>query len=93
MLGTRRGPSCKTKGAETWGLALFLIDELWKRRESVGGAGCRCLRAGDALEHLILRLCADADFGLRRRRSFPPAHIRCLGFGGPPDVHAIGIND
>ena len=54
MLGTRQDPKCKTKAAETWGLALFLIDELRTHRERLGVNGCRLLLAGEALEHLVV---------------------------------------
>ena len=44
----------RDEGAETWGLALFLIDELRKHRERVGATGCRLLFAGEALERLVV---------------------------------------
>jgi hypothetical protein len=53
MLGTRSAPKCKTKGAETWGLCLFLLDELRLHLHRLGERGARLLLAGEALHRVI----------------------------------------
>jgi hypothetical protein len=53
MLGTRTKKKCKTKGAETWGLALFLIEELRLNLGRLGERGARLLLAGECLQRLV----------------------------------------
>jgi hypothetical protein len=54
MAGTRGDPKCKTKGAETWGMCLFLLDELRKFGDRLGGEWIRLLAAGESLEAMVL---------------------------------------
>ena len=53
MIGTRDDPKFKTKGAETWGLLLFLVGELRTFIGRVGDRGVRLALAGEALESLV----------------------------------------
>jgi hypothetical protein len=53
MLGTSSDQKLKTKGAETWGVALFLIEELDKRRALLGADGDRLFQAGSMLETIV----------------------------------------
>ena len=53
MLGTSGDPKLKTKGAETWGIALFLISELGTRSGLVGPDGDRLRVAGEMLEKVV----------------------------------------
>ena len=53
MLGTKTAPKCKAKGAETWGLLLFLIAMLQKHAYVVGVAGARLHRAGSSLVRMV----------------------------------------
>jgi hypothetical protein len=53
MVGTKHKPRCKTKGAETFGMALFLTDMLRKYSVRLGSAGKRLERAGSALLRLV----------------------------------------
>ena len=53
MLGTEDSPKCKTKGAETWGLLLFLIHSLNLHADLLGDDGSRLQRAGSALARLV----------------------------------------
>ena len=53
MLGSRTEPKCKTKGAETWGMLLFLLGELQLHVGRLGDRGVRLLAAGQALEEMV----------------------------------------
>ena len=53
MVGKRTAPKMKTKGAETWGVLLFLIHELRLQYERLGERAVRLLLAGEALENMI----------------------------------------
>ena len=53
MLGEITKQKLKTKGAETWGVALFLIDELELRSAVVGTDGANLLMAGRSLEKIV----------------------------------------
>ena len=53
MIGSFTEQKCKTKGAETWGICLFVIDELCKFQARVDGWQ-RLERAGRCLEGLVL---------------------------------------
>ena len=53
MLGTADDPKIKTKGAETWGVFLFLISELRIRHSMVGAEAERLIHAGDMLEKIV----------------------------------------
>jgi hypothetical protein len=53
MVGTKHKPRCKTKGAETFGMALFLTNMLQKYSVRLGSAGKRLERAGSALLRLV----------------------------------------
>lgn len=54
MLGEPNDRKLKTKGAETWGIALFLNSELQKYHHMLPGAeGSRLLNAGIALERVV----------------------------------------
>ena len=53
MIGSRHDPKCKTKGAETFGLLLFLNSQLATHRLILGRTGQRLLRAGTCLVELV----------------------------------------
>ena len=54
MLGSVNNPTLKTKGAETWGLALFLIAELRTHHARLPNAeGNRLLHAGQSIEQVV----------------------------------------
>ena len=53
MIGSPTGPTCKTKGAETYGMLLFLVQALHLHRERLGQHGTRLHRAGSALCDLV----------------------------------------
>jgi len=53
MFGKQSDPKCKTKGAETWGLLLFLLHILRKHADFLGNRGRRLLLAGQALENIV----------------------------------------
>jgi hypothetical protein len=53
MLGSPSDQKLKTKGAETWGVCLFAIDELRKRSRMVGSDGERLMMAGEMLEQCV----------------------------------------
>ena len=53
MLGTANDPKLKTKGAETWGVALFLIDELQERSNVLGDDADRLIQAGKSLQAIV----------------------------------------
>jgi hypothetical protein len=53
MVGTQGEPKCKTKGAETWGLMLFLLSLLTRHANSLGARGATYLAAGHALKHVV----------------------------------------
>ena len=52
MVGNRAEPKLKTKAAETWGVALFLIDELRKYGARAGEDTVRLALAGECLRDL-----------------------------------------
>ena len=52
MLGSRVAKRLKTKGAETWGFALFALAELRCHLHRLPPLGARLLRAGENLERL-----------------------------------------
>jgi len=53
MVGTRAEPKCKTKGAETFAMLLFLVQLLGKYANRLSAAGRRLHRAGSALVRLV----------------------------------------
>lgn len=53
MVGTSAEPKCKTKGAETFGMLLFLVDMLGRYATSLDAASRRLHRAGCALVRLV----------------------------------------
>ena len=57
MVGTSSEPKCATKGAETWGLLLFLLAELESVGERVRVPDCqRLFQASSALKRMVLIL-------------------------------------
>ena len=52
MLGTRSAKRLKTKGAETWGFALFALAEIRCHLHRLRPIGARLLRAGENLERI-----------------------------------------
>ncbi len=53
MVGTKHAPRCKTKGAETLGMALFLTGMLRTYAVRLGTAGKRLERAGSSLLRIV----------------------------------------
>jgi hypothetical protein len=53
MIGTEAKPKLKTKGAETWALLLFLLDEIHRFGERLGNDRHRIYQAGRCLESLV----------------------------------------
>jgi hypothetical protein len=53
MVGTKAAPRCKTKGSETFGMALFLTDMLQRYAVRLGTPGRRLERAGSALLRMV----------------------------------------
>jgi len=53
MVGTRNDPRCKTKGAETFGMTVFLTGLLLKYAALLGADGKRLQRAGSALLRMV----------------------------------------
>jgi hypothetical protein len=53
MLGDANDQKLKTKGAETWGVCVFLIAELEQKNEFLGADGSRLLHAGQLLEQMV----------------------------------------
>jgi hypothetical protein len=53
MLGDANDQKRKTKGAETWGVGLFLIAELEQKMQFLGTDGLRLLHAGQLLEQVV----------------------------------------
>ena len=53
MFGKASAPQCKTKGAETWGLLLFLLDMFRKHAAALGARGRRLCLAGQALVAIV----------------------------------------
>jgi hypothetical protein len=53
MLGSSSHQKLKTKGAETWGVVLFLVDMLERHAGMVGETGARYLQAGMALRRMV----------------------------------------
>ena len=53
MVGELNDQKLKTKGAETWGVALFLLDELALRSALVGSEGDKLRMAGKSLEKIV----------------------------------------
>jgi hypothetical protein len=54
MVGTHAKPKCKTKGAETWSLLLFLVDELNRLQSRAGEHSQRLRQAGQCLIDMVL---------------------------------------
>ena len=54
VVGTPSDQHCNTKGAETWTLVIFLLDELRKYNALLGPDWQRLLPAGESLEQLVL---------------------------------------
>ena len=73
MLGSANEKKLKTKGAETWGVALFLIYELPKRMSMLGGDGERLLQAGKQLEKIV-RIWKANDWTMPRPAAQESAH-------------------
>jgi hypothetical protein len=53
MIGTSAEPKCKTKGAETWGMLLFILAMLTRHANNLGERGARYLAAGEALRRVV----------------------------------------
>jgi hypothetical protein len=53
MVGEPGDQVLKTKGAETWGILLFLLDELRRFEARAGREWRRLLRAGECLEEMV----------------------------------------
>jgi hypothetical protein len=53
MIGEANDQKLKTKGAETWGVCLFLISELESKHAYIGIEGTRLLHAGHLLEQIV----------------------------------------
>jgi hypothetical protein len=53
MVGKQDDPKLKTKGAETWGISLFLIEQLRHFSHMLGSDGDRILIAGEMLEQIV----------------------------------------
>ena len=53
MIGEANDQKLKTKGAETWGVCLFLISELESKHAAIGIDGTRLLHAGHLLEQIV----------------------------------------
>jgi len=53
MLGTSMAPLLKTKGAETWGLALFLMYQYEQYRQRLGAQWQRLHRAGGCIVRVV----------------------------------------
>ena len=53
MVGTRDKPKLGTKGAETFGLVIFVVETLRKHHAAVGAEGLRLLDAGVALNRMV----------------------------------------
>ena len=85
MMGSKKKKKLKTKGAETWGMALFLISELRLRvpmLESNGVNGNRLLHAGEMLEKIV-RIWKAHDWTMPRAaaKDNSHAHIPLCLFG------------
>ena len=66
MLGTQNDQKMKTKGAETWGVALFLLSELRLRSRTAGEDGNTLRMAGESLEKIV-RIWKRNDWTMPRR--------------------------
>ena len=53
MVGSREAPKLKTKGAETWAISLFLIDQLRSTGHVTGPDHVRLLHAGECLQRMV----------------------------------------
>jgi hypothetical protein len=53
MLGTRNDRKLKTKGAETYGVLLFVVEQLRQFGDRAGEHHRRLLLAGESLEFMI----------------------------------------
>lgn len=86
MLGTQNDPKMKTKGAETWGVALFLIDELRVRAETAGEHGNTLRMAGGSLEKIV-RIWKRNDWTMPRQDAQEKA-LATIKFGpqGPREL-------
>ena len=73
MLGSANKPKMKTKGAETWGVALFLISEIRTRITMLGEDGDRLLQAGMMLERIV-RIWKANDWTIPRSVAKEHAH-------------------
>ena len=69
MIGTRSNQKLKTKAAETYGVALFLIDEIQKRGDALGAEDQ--LKLGQAGSHLIsmIQIWKSSAFKMDRAQS------------------------
>ena len=56
MVGDPSDRKMKTKGAESWGMLLFLNDQLATHIDKLGAGGARLLNAGRSLEHFVVEL-------------------------------------
>jgi hypothetical protein len=54
MIGSASDPKLNSKGAETWGLLLFLLSELKAHRGRSGATGERYLEAGLSLQRVVV---------------------------------------
>ena len=53
MLGTPARQELKTKGAESWGMMVFLMDTMAVRQHKLGPEGARLREAGQAFVALV----------------------------------------
>ena len=82
MIGTHARPKIKTKGAETWGVMLFLLDEYKHFAGRLRERGVRMMAAGQSLERIVRIWNAHgrAIPAHARRACFEAycAHLRCM---------------
>ena len=82
MLGTKDAPKLKTKAAETWGLTLFLVDELRGLRQRAGPHAQRLLMAGEALVVIVHTLSVEGWIVSEKSREATTNRNRSLFQGG-----------
>ena len=75
MVGSIGEPKLKTKGAETWGVALFLISELRNHRGMPDGD--RLIRAGECLERIV-RIWKAHDWTMPRPAAEENTHVQII---------------
>ena len=95
MVGTRNQPKCKTKGAETLGMAFFLQETLRRYAVQLGDVGRRFHRGGNAILRMvelwdISPFVMDADVRQDSGYSFPmcgEVYIREISSPTCPPCH------